>query len=372
MHVSVASQRSWTLFKRYSDFVELDRDLKTDEGLAGAKQPLPASLPPKHAWSSTFGPIKNPAVLEDRRAGLELYLRTLVSHKDDAWRQSPVLLRFLEVPLSKASHLPSDFTSASWLDEHDALQSTVKDIRALLSKRDALVSRGQDAAEARKASVEAKTLLAGLVASLTKLSAGLDSLASQGLAQAELRRRTDLVTDLQDEVETLGKVASSSARITAASKGNSSSSRPGQQHLAAASGSSEPPSAARVDLLGPAAAASGPRALGRKIGAPVETEQTRPLDNQGLLQLQQQEMDAQDSRLSDISAILRRQRFLGEEIDRELRLHNEELDGLNQEVDQTTDKMGKVRQKIKRFVHFPFKQRWPLPISKACSFFRLG
>lgn len=287
-------------------------------------------------------------MLEDRRAGLELYLRTLLSHKDSTWRQSPSLLRFLDVPTSRAAPLPSDFTLASWIDEQERLRSTVKEIRSMLSKRDALVARGQDAAEARKASVEAKTLLADLVKSLSTLSVGLDNLASQGLTQAELRRRTDLITGLQDEVETLSKLASSSVRSAAAATAKGRA----QEEGTASSAQEQRPSAGRIDLLGPAAA-SGTRSMGRKIGAPVETDQTRPLDNQGLLQLQQQEMDTQDSRLSDITGILRRQRFLGEEIGRELELHNNELDGLDQEVDVTTDKMGKVRQKIKRCVRLP-------------------
>lgn len=287
--------------------------------------------------------MKDPQLLEERRVGLELYLRTLVSHKDSTWRLSPTLLRFLEVPLQRSAQLSSDCSPASWMDDCDLAQSTSKSIRALLSKRDALMSRGQDAAEARKASVEAKTQLASLVSSLTRLKACLDALASQGLLQAELRRRTDMLSALQDEADTLGKLASSSsARLnaprTAEGTGRSESS---------SSSPAEPPSQARVDLLGSAATAPT-RSLGRKIGAPVETDQTRPLDNQGLLQLQQQEMESQDSRLSDISAILRRQRMLGEEIGKEVELHNEHLDGLNREVDVTADKMGKVRQKIKR------------------------
>lgn len=354
--VSLSSQRAWTVLRRYSDFTELDQDMKAEASSSAAASQCPAALPPKqYSWSAFGVPrsLTDPDQVESRRAALERYLRILNSHKDATWRSTLAFQRFLEVPVGRAQqHLDAGGTSpAAWLDDYETVHAQTKTVRSQLSKRDALMSRGQDASEARKASVEAKATLATLTTSLKRLSSGMDALANQGMAQGELRRRTDMLSALQDEVDTLGKLASNSVRPST-STGRAAA--PGPGHNSTPSSSQAPPSAARMDLLGAAANGNPPgRALGRKLGAAVETDQTRALDNQGLLQLQQQEVEDQDSRLGDISAILRRQRMLGEEIGREVGLHNDMIDGLDKDVDQTTDKMSKVRQKIKRCAAFP-------------------
>src|SRR6266545_839415 len=78
-----AHVRSWQMWRRYSEF----DDLHTEITKATSSSP-PASLPPKHALKSVL-PMsfvqKDVKELEERREGLEKYLRAILSAKDDKW-----------------------------------------------------------------------------------------------------------------------------------------------------------------------------------------------------------------------------------------------------------------------------------------------
>jgi regulator of vacuolar morphogenesis len=88
--------------------------------------------------------------------------------------------------------------------------------------------------------------------------------------------------------------------------------------------------------------------FGAAAAGPQETAETRPLDDRGLVQLQQQQMDTQDSQLEGLSAILRRQRRLGEEIGREIGEQNELLDDLGTNVDRVGGKLGRAKREMNR------------------------
>jgi regulator of vacuolar morphogenesis len=328
VHLAGPAKRSYTVFKRYSQFTELHADLESD-----TKEPPPVNLPLKHTWSLFHATIKDEALIQERKAGLEFYLRTLLTCKEPRWRESHRFLRFLEVPATK--QFISTFTLSSWLDEHASLSTVAREIRGDLAKRDSL---GGDPVEARKASVDAKTKLASLVSSLSRLAVGLDELAKSGnIAEGELRRRADLVSKLQDEVETSSRLANSLPARTIQSRREQPPAKEDPGTLAA-----------RSDLLGSV------KPSGRVLGSaarskqPQETDVTRPLDNFGLVQLQKETLSEQDDRLSSISSVLRRQRALGEEIHSELVGQNELLDSLSQEVDSTERRLGKASQKMKK------------------------
>lgn len=96
---------SWEVRRRYSEFAALH---------AAITPPAPpAPLPPKNLAAHSlrflrgigglFGASTEPhgideAAIEERRAGLELYLRAIVSARDDQWRIHPAFLEFLQVP----------------------------------------------------------------------------------------------------------------------------------------------------------------------------------------------------------------------------------------------------------------------------------
>jgi len=81
---------------------------------------------------------------------------------------------------------------------------------------------------------------------------------------------------------------------------------------------------------------------------PKETEQTRPLDDQGLLQLQQAKMDQQDAQVSQLTAILQRQKQLGTAIGNELSQHMELLDELANDVDRVGGKLTTAKKQLNR------------------------
>ena len=331
-----ASVRSWQMWRRYSEFADLHTELTKSTG-----SPPPAELPPKHSLSM-FRSHNNPAVLEERREGLERYLRAILSSKDDRWRDAFAFRDFLGVPVGKfqgdgGAGGSSQFTSSSWLDEHTDLQARIRDVRADVNKRDALSDMG-DVSGSHQANVQAKKKLAAALSRVGVLEEGVQHLALAGMSEGELQRRRDMVGRLRDECEKLAKMVTV-ARLTSRGVGSSAERNPASE-------------ADRAALL------SGPsgkpttgfqRPITRVFGGqPKETDQTRPLDNQGLVQLQQTQIDQQDAQLSQLSAILHRQKQLGVAIGQEIEVQNEMLDDLTGEVDRVGGKLKSAKTQMNR------------------------
>src|SRR5271156_5259365 len=91
--------RSFTVQKRYSDFITLHESLTDQVG-----PPPPADLPSKSWFSRT---VSNPELTEERRKGLELYLQTINTTDDARWRMTSVWRAFLNLPSSFASQTAS-------------------------------------------------------------------------------------------------------------------------------------------------------------------------------------------------------------------------------------------------------------------------
>jgi len=335
-HIDIqASVRSWQMWRRYSEFDDLHSEL------CKSLSPPPAPLPPKHTFS-ILRSHSDPKLLEERKAGLEAYLRAILSAKDDKWRESQAFKEFLGVPLTRAgaaalvsagpSALPQHFTPASWLDEHSELQARLRDVWADINKRDALSGQG-DVSNAHKSNVAAKAKLAGVLSRIGTLGKGLQELAMAGMKEGEIQRRTDMVARLQDDCERLGKVVSVARQPSRIPGGGG------------VLGKVPASDASREALLG-AQAAKPPR---RVFGAPPqETEATRPLDDTGLLGSQQVQIQEQDDQLDQLTTILRRQRQLGEAINNEIVQQIEMLDDLNSEVDRVGGKMQNAQRTMKR------------------------
>ena len=347
-----AHVRSWQMWRRYSEFADLHTELTKSVGA-----PPPSPLPPKHAFAMLRSP-KNEALLEERRAGLETYLRAIVSAKDNRWLDSFALRDFLGIPTGKPSLLPGtgdlaslskdmgggglQFTSSSWLDEHMDLQARVRDIRADINKRDAFLERG-DVGGAHTTNVQAKKKLAEVLTRVGVLVSGLDTLVVQsGMSEGELQRRTDMVARLQDDCEKLAKMLTVASR-----QQSSSSSSSAARNITTASD--------RAALFGSASGGGQPtvtsKPIARVFGAPPppkETEETRPLDDHGLLQLQQAKMDQQDSQLSQLTTILQRQKHLGTAINNELAQHVELLDGLHNDMERVGGKLTAAKKQLNR------------------------
>ncbi|CAE7139102.1 unnamed protein product [Rhizoctonia solani] len=321
--------RSWQVWKRYSEFVELDVELAKSAGEAP-----PAPLPPKHSFQISFSfrrTLDDEKLLEERRSGLENYLRAIVAAKDPKWRDHISFREFLNAPRAAATEAgdggASQFTMSSWLDEQADLMTMARDIRADLNKRETLSDRN-DVQGAHTAGVNAKRKLAALVLRVGVLAKGLADLALVGMSQGELQRRSDMVARLQDDCEKLSKMVVA-ARQT---------SRGTERVL--------PTAADREQLLNDRKPFG--RVFGQQPRQPQETAETRPLDEPGLLQLQKTQMDQQDEQLAQLSAILRRQNQIGTAIGSEIAQQIEMLDQLSTDLDSTGAKLTKARKQLNR------------------------
>ncbi|KAI8087931.1 Phox homologous domain-containing protein [Gilbertella persicaria] len=331
-----AAVRNWAVWKRYSEFYKLDSQFHS----IFPKQPTPTKLPGKRYFPSTFS---DPEKIEERRRGLEDYLRGILSSRDDRWRLTDVWREFLAIPSERTLDASAVYTSESWLDEYTTMVDTAREIRSLINKKSTHMARHEISAS-HNCTVQAKKLLMNLSSRLSNLEAGLTGLASI-TAEGELRRRQDMLTSLKDEKDTLMKLANSGRQ-------------PEQDLLYHPSHTQPTPTPYQPNHRAIAAANKySDDRHGRAFGAAFqkqqqqkETEITRGLDNQGLLVHQQDLMKDQDQQVQQFSAILARQKQLGISIGHELETQNQVLDELDADVDRTQTKLkfaSKKLQKIK-------------------------
>ncbi|KAI4189603.1 MAG: hypothetical protein L6R41_001332 [Letrouitia leprolyta] len=328
--------RTFTLQKRYSDFTTLHGTLTSQAGTAP-----PVSLPPKSYFTST---TSSPALAESRRIALETYLQTLSTSPDDRWRNTPAWRSFLNLPSSsntnnhnRSNNLRSfgngdtpTTDPVAWLDHHRTLKSTLHDARLQLTKRDQASSpqaQHECSASAKKSLVQAGTAISNLEQSLKQLSS--DGWGREKLGDGELRRRKDLVEAARKEKEGLenllnAMVAKSSLDAT----------------IARAS------TASKEKLLNEGNNQHRKPATGRVLGK--ETDRTRALDNQGVLQLQQQLMKEQDDDVDVLAQAVARQKKIGIEIQEELVLQQSLLGMLDEDVDRVQGKIDVARKRVQK------------------------
>jgi len=329
-----ANVRSWQMWRRYSEFDDLHTDLARSTGSSP-----PCVLPPKHKFA-ILRSHSDTKILDERRVGLETYLRIILSAKEDKWRDSFAFKEFLGIPVGKQqAGEASQLTSASWLDEHLELQSRLRDVWADINKRDALSDRG-DIGASHKSNVAAKSKLAGVLARIGVLGKGLQELGVAGMSEGELQRRTDMVARLQDDCEKLSKVVTIARQTSSRAAAPLSSG--GSLALNASSQSD------KEALLGSSHAAKPARRVFGASSPPKETEMTRPLDNVGLIGLQQTQIQQQDNQLSQLTTILQRQKQLGEAIGSEIAYQIEMLDDLSNEVDRVGGKLTATNKQLNR------------------------
>ncbi|KAG0357238.1 hypothetical protein BG005_003804 [Podila minutissima] len=438
-----AAVRTWSVWKRYSEFETLHN--RYIELFPDHSPPMP--LPTKHWWQST---LDNPDLLEERRAGLETYLRGILSHRDDRWRLTHEWNEFLAIPVGRSqadllvgshasqaaaaagrdspapsllshlnffgigggpqtsssdtasiasgttvgqnslsgSHAPTQFyTTESWLEEFRHLQSMAREVRSLINRRETHLGRSEISAS-HNCTIQSKKLLTSLGLKIPALENGLTTLAMGNpggggkgsiMSDGELRRRQDMLAELKDEREVLtklvianrqndgvvgyqgpgGNVPASSGDRNAllvgkgshslaqggGTGGNISNNTYGCSVVSSAessfggSGSSVHSGSNRMS--------TSRRVFGRVVqNLTQETSQTRGLDNEGLLLLQQEQMKQQDDHIEQFNAILQRQKHIGLAIGQELDNQIQLLDELDRDVDRTTLKLGLVNKKI--------------------------
>lgn len=327
--------RSYTVQKRYSDFVTLHQALETQ---AGAVPPAP--LPQKSWFKRT---ISSPEFTEERRKGLEGYLRAINASDDARWRSTSAWRVFLNLPTtassanssSSALGLHEALTSPAgggapiadpvvWLDCYRDLKTYLQDARLHLQRRD----QAQTVHDQRESSAATKRCLikaGGIIAALDqglKTLAAADNHTRRGakLGEGELRRRKDLVGTARKEKDALEFLANSLAAKTTGGVADGAAPATAQQK------------SVLLGLTNGSQHGAGGRS-GRVLGAPLpETEQTRELDNEGVLQMQRQLIQNQDLSLKELTKGVLRLKQIGVAINDELETQRDLLDLMDQDV----------------------------------------
>lgn len=346
--------RSFVVQKRYSEFAALNDELvKT----AGAAPPQP--LPGKHWFKST---LSSPELTEDRRRGLETYLRAIAESPDRRWRDTPAWRQFLNLPSTGGGSAASSSgigvegrvpainlhganaaaanDPTTWTDLHREMKGHLHEARLQLARRDAANDSGagsghgakQGSTAAVEAGASAKRALVRAGSLLTALEGGLRAMGeAKRLGEGELRRRRDLLAAARAERDGLEKLSSSLASARGVREGAPSSG----DKATLLSGAGESSSRARMG--------------GRVLGAPLpETERTRELENAGVVQLQRQQMQEQDQDVDELAKIIRRQKEMSLAIKDEVTVQNEMLDQMDRDVDRVEAKMKVANSKARK------------------------
>ncbi|GAA5837194.1 hypothetical protein JCM3766R1_002156 [Sporobolomyces carnicolor] len=341
--------RHYSIQHRYSEFVHLAELLS---GSCGA--PAPLELPPKHQpfkWFKSWSGGLTDQELELRREGLEKWLRAILSDRDPRWRSSRAFKQFVvneqgdatsTTTTTKSESSLSSWTPTTWTREVEQIEEESRRLRRLVDERDRqLVENDHAAHQSHK---RARESLVEIVKRLGDATKGLESLAREGhVTDGEIQRRTAIVDRLEGELEEIGRKCGNAPRIGTSSRSQQAT---GGRYD---DDDEDANSVQRRALLGTTTKATT-RVLGGG-GAHQEvreTHETRPLDNEGVMQLQQRYLDDQDSKLDSLAMALRRQRHLGEMINQELALQEDVLDQLESGTDKVGNKIKAASNQIKR------------------------
>lgn len=281
-------ENKYCLTKRYSDFVALVQQLQDEVG-----REVEVTLPPKSWFKS-----KNVEFLDDRRRGLEVFLRRLV--KIPHFYSSAALLEFLQ--LQKVTSTKTGVAEVSWDEQVTGITQMLK------TARSNVISGTSERYETQKLVLTAQTRFA-------QLEKQVNEHQSEKTSDSEHRRKRTQLLELQ---KLLKQVVTSLA-----------------QHSESSSGASTP-------LTGTVSS----RRKGRVLG---ETDKTRQLNNSGLVQLQKDSFQEQDESLRQMLGTIQRQKELGEAIRQEVDLQNEQLDELNGEVELTGAKLKNAQRRVGKF-----------------------
>lgn len=233
---------------------------------------------------------------------------------------------------SNAGQVASD--PGVWLDLHREMKGQLHDARLFLGRRDgATTAQGQyeAGANAKRCLVKAAGLIGNLEEGLKIMTdSEKRGEGNSRLGTGELRRRRDLLGSAKVEREGLEKLAVSLAVKNQNVKGEGA-------------GGAVATAQDKNALFGPGVS----RPSGRVLGAPVpETDKTRELDNEGVLQLQKQMVQDQDLDVEELAKIVRRQREMGLAIHGELELQNEMLKRVDEDVDRVGRKIDIAKKRV--------------------------
>ena len=213
-----------------------------------------------------------------------------------------------------------------WLEIHRQAKTLLQDARQHLSRR----TTAPTIKDQHSASAAAKRCLVLAGTKVTALQNGLNALetdSKSGVGEGELRRRRDLIRELNAEILGLERLSQTIAT---------------QRTTLSVPNASDQPQNQLFDKP------AGQISTRRVFGAPPETERTKGLDNAGVLQLQTQIMKEQDDQLDDFLRQVRRTKDIAGQINEELISQNELLDGLDHDVDRVQGKIKRADRQAKK------------------------
>ena len=224
----------------------------------------------------------------------------------------------------------------TWLDMHREMKGCLHSAQSQLTRRDGAhgASNTSGAVEAGAAAKRELVKAGTLLASLTE---GLRAIQENGrVGDGEVRRRRDLLGAARVERDGLDKLSNTISPSQSARGGGGGRDGPGL-------------GGDKASLLGgPSASSAGARPGGRVIGAPPpETDQTRELDNAQLLAFQKRVMDEQDDSVSQLTAVVRRQREIGVAIRDEVERQTEMLDMVGDDADRVGSKIRVAKNRTR-------------------------
>jgi regulator of vacuolar morphogenesis len=211
------------------------------------------------------------------------------------------------------------------LEVHKQTKILLQDARQHLSRR----STAPTIKDQHSASAAAKRCLVLAGTKVTTLQNGLNSsdYGRGSLGEGEIRRRRDLIRELNTEI--LGLERLSQALAT-------------QRTTLSVPNASDSPN----NPLFTSQQQQTPVSIRRVFGAPPpETERTKGLDNSEILQLQTTIMKEQDDQMDEFLKQVRRTRGIAEQIHEELDSQIELLGGLEEDIDRVD---GKIKRASKR------------------------
>ena len=357
--------RTTVIQKRYSEFDGLN------DALTKAVGAPPVPLPAKSWFKRT---VNSPELTEERRKGLEAYVKAIETSDDARWRNSNVWRDFLGLPpiavsvkersgSGTADGLPPPMTAGAWLDLHGNLKGLLHEARVQLSKREqasTTLQQHEAGGNAKKCLVKAHTLVLRLEEGLKGLQEGR---AGERLGDGEVRRRKDLLGRARKERQGLEGVlntwvvkhpnAASNGGVGAAMATDAQKQGLFQNVLsgdsAVNSAASSQTNLSRGSGMPGSYPAQGPATSSRRVlggPPPKETERSRELDNEGVLQLQKQIMQEQDLDVQDMGQVVRRMREMGIAINEELIEQGQLLDMLDQDVDRVDGKIAIAKKRV--------------------------
>ncbi|KAI8988712.1 Phox homologous domain-containing protein [Pilobolus umbonatus] len=337
--------RTWHLWKRYSDFIQLnERLIHSFPGIA-----LPAQLPQKNIFPPTFSV---PDKVEERRQRLEDYVRTIQGSRDDRWRKTDIWVEFFSLP-SEQMMCGEDrlFSFSSWLNEYDDLMSLCRSIRSLLSNRAVLHSQ-HEISEAMQCEIKAKKELLDLSKRLIQLENGLCH-QKLSLSEGEGRRREDKLNELKEEKETVSMMVSVARRT----KNTDIVKRRviKTNHLiqsSAIKGTSEEDIGFDTVTFNPSKGHTLNK--GRTFGVIVpykeSVDSSKGMENDQILLYQNQLIDNQDREIEKFSQLLAKQKELGLAIHEELGFQIDLVNSLDLQADDIQSKLQINNRKIRKLV----------------------